>query len=327
MSAYYNEHDPLAAAWLRELISDGLIADGIVDERSITDVQPRDLDGFIQTHFFAGIGGWSYALRLAGWPDDRPVWTGSCPCQPFSTAGKKRGTEDPRHLWPQFRRLIRQCRPPVVFGEQVASVDGRRWLSAVQTDLEALRYRTASAILPAAGVGAPHKRDRIWFVADTNGRIAEHRRVQRSRRHVQRTEDETSCDVANTDGQRLEGERLQLQPGESRHAHFSDSSEGDLEFWWNDNTVWIDCRDGKTRPTQRGIIPLVDGLPRVVGSRGDQGAPLHQEDARPQGEHSALGNPNATPEARTMRLRGYGNAIVPQVAALFIRAYATAVDA
>lgn len=120
MTAYYNEFDPKAAAWLRELIKADLIAPGDVDERSIKDVQPNDLKGYTQCHFFAGIGGWSYALRLAGWSDDVPVWTGSCPCQPFSSAGKQKGTDDERHLWPDFMRLIRECRPSVVFGEQVA---------------------------------------------------------------------------------------------------------------------------------------------------------------------------------------------------------------
>lgn len=81
-SAYYNENDPFAAAWLRRLIEAGEIAPGVVDERSIVDVQPQDLSSYTQCHFFAGIGGWSLALRFAGWPDDRPVWTGSCPCQP-----------------------------------------------------------------------------------------------------------------------------------------------------------------------------------------------------------------------------------------------------
>ena len=91
MKAYYNENDPKAATWLRELIRNGYIANGDVDERSIEDILPNDLAGYTQCHFFAGIGGWSYALRLAGWPDDRAVWTGSCPCQPFSTAGKGGG--------------------------------------------------------------------------------------------------------------------------------------------------------------------------------------------------------------------------------------------
>ena len=66
MTAYYNENDLNAAAWLRNLINMGEIADGEVDTRSIEDVTPNDLKGFTQCHFFAGIGGWSYALRLAG---------------------------------------------------------------------------------------------------------------------------------------------------------------------------------------------------------------------------------------------------------------------
>ncbi|WP_429497311.1 DNA cytosine methyltransferase [Robbsia andropogonis] len=110
-AAYYNEIDPYAAAWLRNLIEAGHIAPGMVDERSIEDVRPDDVRGFTQCHFFAGIGVWSYALRRAGWPDDRPVWTGSCPCQPFSAAGKGSGFADERHLWPAFHHLIRECRP------------------------------------------------------------------------------------------------------------------------------------------------------------------------------------------------------------------------
>lgn len=85
MAAYYNEIDPFAASWLRELIKAGCIAPGEVDERSIADVQPADLAGFTQCHFFAGISGWELALRQAGWPDEKPVWTGSCPCFPADT--------------------------------------------------------------------------------------------------------------------------------------------------------------------------------------------------------------------------------------------------
>ena len=153
MSAYYNEHDPKAAAWLRELINRGLIAPGFVDERSIEDVIPDELAGYTQCHFFAGIGVWSYALRQAGWSDDRPVWTGSCPCQPFSAAGKRTGTADERHLWPAFFHLISQCRPDVVFGEQVASKDGLTWLDLVRSDLEGASYAVGAADLCAAGFG------------------------------------------------------------------------------------------------------------------------------------------------------------------------------
>lgn len=169
MSAYYNESDPFAAAWLRELIADGLIADGIVDQRSIVDVQPSDLAGFRQVHFFAGIGGWSLALRLAGLPDDRPVWTGSCPCQPFSTAGKQRGTADERHLWPEMFRLIRECRPSTVFGEQVEAAVRLGWVDGVRADLEREGYAFGFHVLGAHSVEAPHIRQRIYWVADSQG--------------------------------------------------------------------------------------------------------------------------------------------------------------
>lgn len=166
MPAYYNEIDPKKAAWLRELMRCGLIAGGAVDERSIADVRAADLAGFTQCHFFAGIGAWSYALRLAGWSDDAPVWTGSCPCQPFSVAGKGDGTADARHLWPEWSRLIFESRPPVVFGEQVASKPGLAWLDLVHADLEGAGYAVGTADLCAAGVGAPHIRQRLYFVAD-----------------------------------------------------------------------------------------------------------------------------------------------------------------
>ncbi len=175
MSAYYSEHDPFAAAWLRELIKAGLIADGEVDERDIQDVQPGDLAGFTQCHFFAGIAGWSYALRLAGWADDRPVWTGSCPCQPWSVAGANQGSDDSRDLWPTWRRLIAECRPVSVFGEQVASADAVLWIDRVAEDMEGMGYALGAFVLPASSVGAPHRRDRFYFVADADSANAERR--------------------------------------------------------------------------------------------------------------------------------------------------------
>lgn len=165
MRAYYNEWDPYCAQWLRNLVAAGLIPAGVVDERDIRDVRATDLAGYRQCHFFAGIAGWSQALRLAGWPDDREVWTGSCPCQPFSNAGKQRGTSDERHLWPEFHRLIAERRPSVVFGEQVAGRLGREWLAAVQVDMEALDHAFGAADLCSAGVGAPNIRQRLWWVA------------------------------------------------------------------------------------------------------------------------------------------------------------------
>ena len=159
MTAYYNEHEPYAAQWLRNLIAAGHIAPGDVDARDIQDVTPDDLAGYTQCHFFAGIGGWSYALRLAGWPDDRPVWTGSCPCQPFSAAGSQAGGDDPRHLWPAMDAPLTARRP----GDRFRA--GKRLWSPEDDAVMATRYphkptpaiakvlrRTATAVYARAAV-------------------------------------------------------------------------------------------------------------------------------------------------------------------------------
>lgn len=176
--AYYNEHDPFAAAWIRELIKAGHVAPGEVDERSIEDVTPDDLRGFTQCHFFAGIAVWSHSLRRAGLPDDYRIWTGSAPCQPFSAAGKGAGFADERHLWPAFYHLITQCEPERIVGEQVASKDGLAWVELVQADMEAANYAFGAVDLCAAGVGAPHIRQRLWWVGK---RLADADQQQRNR--------------------------------------------------------------------------------------------------------------------------------------------------
>lgn len=184
MTAYYNEIDPYAAQWLRNLIAKNLIAPGDVDERSIVDVQPDDLKGYAQCHFFAGIGGWSYALRLAGWPDNRPVWTGSCPCQPFSVGsvahGGAKGQNDERHLWPSFSAIIRERSPAVIFGEQVADAIKWGWIDQVFRDLEDEDYACAASVLPALAVEAAHERKRLYWVAHTNSARREgHQHIER----------------------------------------------------------------------------------------------------------------------------------------------------
>ncbi len=281
MTAWYNEIDPKAALWLRELIKQGHIADGVVDERSIEDVVPSELAGFIQCHFFAGIGGWSYALRLAGWPDDRPVWTGSCPCQPFSSAGQLRGTADERHLWPAFGWLINQCRPAVVFGEQVASRAGRGWLAGVRADLEALGYGVGAADLCAAGVGAPHIRQRLYWVADNDrGRCG----LERSGRLLH---GERSALWHDTDGRSADGGLGDADDeGPQGRCNGPDQCARKRSAWASSLDNWLPCADGKSRRIEPGLEPLAHGLP-----------------------------------ARVVRLRGYGNAIVPQVAAQFVSAF------
>lgn len=237
MAAYYNEIDPYAAQWLRNLIAAGHIAPGDVDERSIEDVHPDDLKPYTQCHFFAGVGVWSYALRRAGWPDDRPVWTGSCPCQPFSAAGAGAGFDDERHLWPHFHWLISERQPAVVFGEQVASKDADPWLDLVQADVEALDYAFGAVAFPSAGVGAPHIRDRTYWVADASGARQPHGGTGAAQ-----------PEPAQTYG----------------NDCLPDRPAGPVNGLWAD-ADWLFCRDGKWRPVEASPQPLVDGSAESLG--------------------------------------------------------------
>jgi DNA (cytosine-5)-methyltransferase 1 len=310
VSVYYNEIDRFAAEWLRELIKAGLIAAGDVDTRDIREVKPDELQGYTQHHFFAGIGGWSYALRLAGWPAERRVWTASCPCPPFSCAGKKQTCPeceriaaiphpfrtgvfvcsacehewyaDARHLWPEVLRLAGECRPPVIFGEQVASPDGRVWLAGVRATLEDLGYGVGGADLCAAGVGAPDIRQRLWWVADAGrgvgceGVATSGPDQSETDAYAQRRGENGG--LGDSAGARPQGARPEILPG------LCEQQPAESGFWCDFDLV--PCSDGKVRRIEPGTFPLADGVPARMG-----------------------------------RLRGYGNAIVPQVAAEFIRAY------
>lgn len=235
MTAYYNEFDPFAAAWLRELIKDGLIADGVVDERSITEVEPNDIKEFTQCHFFAGIGGWSYAARLAKWSDDRPMWTGSPPCQPFSIAGNKQGKDDLRHLWPVFFNLIRECQPAVVFGEQVASAVRYEWFDELRADMEKEEYATGMVVLPANAFGAHHKRERLFFVANS------------MRERLQR------------------GKQIHHSPSEN--VGRKTSTHGASTKPWDD-VEYVQGYDGRwyAIPTKSEIQPMANGIPNRMGT-------------------------------------------------------------
>lgn len=251
MSAvYYNEIDPYCVQWLSNLMKAKLIPHGDIDTRSIEDVRPDELRGYTQCHFFAGLGGWAFALALAGWPDGRPVWTGSCPCQPFSAAGKRAGFTDERHLWPSWQHLIAQCDPSTIFGEQVASATD--WLGLVCGDLENLGYAMGFNHIEAASAGADHRRDRLWFVADASSRRfsePRERQVQQSRR----TEIVSASDVGNVADAPCELPHGRRDIGKTRRGEHSNAS------------AWVIGQDGKARRVEPSICLLAHGVPARVG--------------------------------------------------------------
>ena len=319
---FYNEIDPYAAQWLRNLIQSGHIAPGVVDTRSIEDIEPHELDRYTQCHFFAGIGVWSFALRRAGWPDSRPVWTGSCPCQPFSAAGKGTGFSDERHLWPAWFHLIQQCRPAVVFGEQVASKDADPWIDLVQDDMEAVGYAFGAIPFPSAGVGAPHIRDRLYWVAHADDSRPQGRSAVRQRSaecaagasgvagrladadggHTEQPtrsgsgsgETESGRTLGQPTGRGDAGELADDDGAGQRgvaglriqrpYFHDADGRSPVGGFWADAD--WIPCRDNKWRPVEPGTFPLAHGASARVG-----------------------------------RLRGYGNAINAEAARIFIESF------
>ena len=353
---YYNEFDPGAAAWLRELIKRKLIPDGEVDERSIADVRADDLAGFVQCHFFAGVGGWPLALRLAGWPEDKPVWTGSCPCQSFSNAGKQKGAEDERDLWPVFFELIRACRPEFVFGEQVEAAITHGWLDRVCANLETENYAVGACVLGAHSVAAPHQRQRLYWGAERvehspllgSGKGQSHARGgscgggKEQRAFVERASGGTGglaqdpsiigrggrCDgdSAGDDGE-VQAERL--GDGE-RVAHgdlpgCGECGRGEPVFS-ECATAKLDSIYGLSPWSDFAVINCTDNKVRRIPA---QSVFLGVADGVSEGvdgggncglfEDAAKGFPLAKKiEGQNMLLKGYGNAIVPQCAAAFV---------
>ena len=332
ITAYYNEIDNRAAAWLRQLIKNGNITPGEVDERSITEVEARDLQGFDRVHFFAGIGTWDYCLNQAGW-GDRPIWTASLPCQPFSAAGKGLGKADERHLLPHFLELVKECKPATVLGEQVAAAIKHGWLDDLYAEMEACDYALGSAVIGAHSIGAPHIRQRLYWVADSHEQRSQGR--ERIKCPDQFITGENGMvgglGITNSTGsqQGIETPKAARYGGSieptgsisgmanSKNSGFeTPSSECNEQFieWSADafatysGVEWIYCRDNKYRPVKPGIQPLVDGVTGGMVYSSDPSEPI---------------NANATQEARAMRLKGYGNAIQAQTAIAFIRAYLT----
>ena len=382
---YYNENDKFAAAWLRNLIADKLIPNGVVDDRSITEVTPADLAGFRQCHFFAGCAGWPIAIGLACVSPDVELWTGSAPCQPYSCAGKGEGNADPRNLWPQFFALIQACRPPLCMGEQVPDAIRHGWLDRVFDDLEGEAYTCWAIDLPACSAGSPTIRQRLFWLADAENDRAPSE-VRSRQPDTVRSGDADG--LALTDGwsqrrgqQRLHADgrdgdgparveectaiegpctycgdpnhwrpdcpviRLERAESDGRNARRPEPSRGivasgrgvsrlgdthggacnqgdvgDRQQQHNASTAWSDfdilpCSDGSARRVESGSFPLAHGIPRDTRAIV---ARLCELGIDPKAAKRIIADARRN---RVGRLRGYGNAIVPQVAAEFVASY------
>ena len=228
------------------------------------------------------------------------IISGGFPCQPYSGAGKRLGKEDDRHLWPEMLRAIREVAPRFVVGENVRGLlnwNGGVVLDEIYADLEAEGYEVGTFVLPAIGVDAPHKRDRVWIVAySDNNRHNAKRGKEEKKRGVQgndwqemgaRQFDRTSVSstTADTNNARLQGREV-------NGGFESGGKERDQQFAGCVSSTWQDF------PTQSPICRRDDGLPRELD--------------------------NITfPKWRKESIKAYGNAIVPQVALQIFKAIAS----
>lgn len=325
----YNDLDPKVCEWTRELIADNQIPAGEVVCQSITDIT-HDLSKFTQCHWFNGLSGWPYALRLAGVSELRPLWTASLPCQSFSSAGKAGGFADARgQLWEPFFALVRKYRPGCIFGEQVEAAIRFGWLDRIFSDLEGIGYSCGAVVLPAACVGAPHIRHRIYWVAHLPGerrdgqqeaggqtgrgqfevgggdeRLAHTECTQRRPQFTrdERDRDEGRSEAAGRPESCCPDERLADMQGQrpSRRGERPIQSEPSS----CGNAGWMEhsqsrraraeeqpgCRDGLERPMSDGGVVQSDGTGREPGRLTTEAAG-YRDSIEPTGGGCGLGDP------------------------------------
>jgi DNA (cytosine-5)-methyltransferase 1 len=222
------------------------------------------------------------------------ILTGGFPCQPYSSAGKRLGKEDERHLWPQMLRTIREIQPTWVVGENVRGLtnwNGGLVFNEVQADLEAEGYEVTPFLLPACAVNAPHRRDRIWFVAYSSSAsqgAKELRQVRSENGEVNREGTQTIYDASRPDG--FEG-------------IVTDSNGIGYEI-----REERECSEGRTQPNdkqfkRRNKLPGADfkGFPSV--------SPICDGDDGLSDRLDSI----TFPKWRQESIKAGGNAIVPQV--------------
>ena len=188
------------------------------------------------------------------------VVAGGFPCQPFSVAGKRLGSEDDRHLWPEMLRIIRECRPRWVIGENVSGFV-KMALDDVSSDLEGEGYAVRAFVLPAVAVEARHRRDRCFIIAHREDVANPHgeRQLQQSgsEREIGRwsgDSGEEERDVAHTIGSR--GETWLSGPEQGQEGHSREfNHEGYQRPWWETGGEW---------PAESNVCRVVDGIPNRV---------------------------------------------------------------
>ena len=206
------------------------------------------------------------------------IITGGFPCQPFSVAGKQKGTSDDRHLWPEMFRIIKAFKPRFVIGENVRGIiniqDGMVF-ETVRTDLESEGYEVQPFIIPASGVGAPHRRERVWIIAIREDMENSRRTLRQGTELGAANEDETrkenahqhqrsgspsEFDVADTDTRLGNGQKKEIQTGRNT----SNTSSEDVANANLNGEKWNQPEDGQGGRTEQSGEDVADTITRNV---------------------------------------------------------------
>lgn len=222
-------------------------------------------------------------------PNIPVILTGGFPCQPYSMAGKRKGKEDDRHLWPEMLRIIREIKPQYVVGENVLGIiswDGGLVFDEVHTDLEREGYEVQAVVIPAAAVNAPHGRDRVWFCArritadpEGNGSGGKLHNLESTNGEKQQPEEQhkSECTAWNFSGQRptphtdSDGQQRSDCEHEKHTGKRGEYALNDVEPVDTENTNSNGCnnQDGEAKPCQREQRQSCSGdIQRICGETG-----------------------------------------------------------
>ena len=228
------------------------------------------------------------------------ILSGGFPCQPFSSAGKREGVEDPRHLFPYIRDGIRACEPGIVFLENVEGIissktaDGESVLQYVLRELEGLGYRAEAGIFSASEVGAPHQRKRVFILGVAN-------RNNKGLEGHQRNSTSEPCESVQADTWSEGCTRYPARPGEPQYE-------------WEEPRVtavgYTESQQGS--PSDNGGEPSAPSEPQEVQPRGGHSGSLRESNGQAE---SGLGRATNGASSRVDRLRLLGNGVVAQTAA------------